>query len=77
MQAFYNEIAYGMRSMIDVTASGILISKTYDEAYNLIEEIKLNNSQWSFKRGQPKRVGGKFDADVLNLLYRMIFFPFL
>jgi len=54
--------------MIDVAASGTLMSKTADEAYNLIEEMTLNHYQWSNRRGQPKRVGGKFDADALTLL---------
>ena len=44
------------------------LSKTADEAYNLIEEIALNNYEWSNERGQPKRVGGKFDVDTLTLL---------
>ena len=42
--------------------------KTEDEAFNLIEEMALNNYQWSSERGQPKRVGGKFDVDTLTLL---------
>jgi len=39
-----------------------------DEAYNLIEEMALNNFQWSNERGQPKRVGGKVEVDALTLL---------
>jgi len=31
--------------MIDAVASGTLMSKTEDEAYDLIEEIALNNYQ--------------------------------
>jgi len=34
----------------------------------LIEEMKLNNCQWSSEHSQPKRVGGKFDIDALTLL---------
>jgi len=44
------------------------MSKTEDEAYSLIEEMALNNFQWSSKRTQPKRVGGKFEIDTLTLL---------
>ena len=43
------------------------MSKTEKEAYNLIDEMALNNYQWSNDRGQPKRVGGKFDVDPLTL----------
>jgi len=54
--------------MIDAAARGTLMSKTEDVAYNLIEEMALNNYQWSSERGQPKMVGGKYDIDALTLL---------
>jgi len=44
------------------------MNKTEDEEYNLIEEMELNNFQWSTERGQPKRVRGKLEVDVLTLL---------
>jgi len=34
------------------------------------EEMALNNYQWSSERGQPKRVGGKYDIDTLTLLQK-------
>jgi len=42
-----------MRSTIDAAVGGILMNKTEDEAYNLIEEMTLNNYQWSNERSQP------------------------
>jgi len=54
--------------MIDAVAGGTLMSNTEEEAYNLIEEMALNNYQWSSGRGQPKRVGGKCDIDAVTLL---------
>ena len=44
------------------------MSKTEDEAYNLIEEMSLNNFQQSTERGQLKWVGGKLKVDALTLL---------
>jgi len=44
------------------------MNKTGDEAYNLIEEMSLNNFQWSTRRSQCKRVEGKLKVDVLTLL---------
>ena len=44
------------------------MSKTEEEAYNLIEEMVLNNYQWSSEHGQLKLVGGKYDIDALTLL---------
>ena len=54
--------------MIDAAARGTLMSKTEEEAYNLIEEMVLNNYQRSSEHGQPKRVGGKYDIVALTLL---------
>ena len=54
--------------MNDMMAGGTSMSKTEYEDYNLIEEMTLNNYQSSNKRGQPKRVGGKFDADTFTPL---------
>jgi len=68
VQNFYNGVTQPVRSMIVAATGGMLISKTEDNAYNLIEEMALNNYRWSSKRGQAKRVGGKFDVDSLTLL---------
>ena len=68
IQAFYNGVNQPVRPTIDVVAGGTLMNKTEDEAYNLIEEMTLNNFQWSTERGQPKRVGGKLEVDALTLL---------
>ena len=48
------------------------MNKTEDEAYNLIEEIVLNNYQWSNERSQPKRVGGKLELHAIALLYAKV-----
>jgi len=37
--------------MINVAAKGTLMSKTEDEAFNFIEEMALNNHQWSSEHG--------------------------
>ena len=34
----------------------------------MIEEMSLNNYQWSSERGLPKRVEGKYEIDSLTLL---------
>jgi len=68
VQTFYNGVTQPGRSMIDVAARGTLMSKTEEEAYNLIKKMVLNNYQWLSERGQPKRVRGKYDIDALTLL---------
>ena len=57
-----------MRSTIDVAVGETLMSKAKDEAYNLIEEMRLNNFQWSTERAQPRRVRDKLEVDAFTLL---------
>ena len=45
VQAFYNGVTQPVRSIIDVVAGGTLMNKTEDDAYNLIEDMMLNNFQ--------------------------------
>jgi len=68
IQTFYNGVTQPVQSTKDAAVGGTLINKTEDEAYNLIQEMALNNFQWSTERGQPKRVGGKLEVDALTLL---------
>ena len=44
------------------------MNKIEDEAYSLIEDMALNNFQWSTERGQLKWVGDKLEVDTLTLL---------
>jgi len=50
VQTFYNGVTQLVRSMIDAAAGGTLMSKKEEEVYNLIEEMALNNYQWSNER---------------------------
>jgi len=68
VQACYNGVTQPIRATIDAATGGTLMNKTEDKAYNLIDEMALNNFQRSNKRGQPKRVGGKFEVVALTLL---------
>jgi len=45
VQAFYNGVTQSVRSVVDVATGGIIMNKMKDEAYNLIEEMVLNNYQ--------------------------------
>jgi len=40
VQMFYNGLTQPVQSMTDAAAGGILMSKTGEEAYNLIEEMR-------------------------------------
>jgi len=52
VQTFYNGVTQPVCSMIDAAAGGTLMSKTEEEAYNLIEEMALNKFAM-VKRASP------------------------
>jgi len=46
---------------------GTLMNKTEEKSYNLIEEMALNNYQWSNERSKPKRVWDKLELDAISM----------
>jgi len=44
------------------------MTKTKDEAYNLIKEMAFKYLQWSSDRTQSTRVGGKLELDIISML---------
>jgi len=67
-QTFDNRVTQPVQYTIDAAAGSTLMNKTEVEAYNLIEEMALNNFQWSTERGQPLHdLHDKHDKhDVIN-----------
>ena len=44
------------------------MSKSTEEAYNLLEKMATNNYQWSNERGMPRRMPGMYELDGINML---------
>ncbi|XP_062080674.1 uncharacterized protein LOC133785458 [Humulus lupulus] len=44
------------------------MSKSANEAYELLEEMVMNNYQWPTERGQPKKVAGMMELDAISML---------
>ena len=57
-----------MHYTIDAAAGRTLMKKTKDEAYNLIEEMPLNNYQWFNECDQPEGIAGELEVVALALL---------
>ncbi|XP_038976409.1 uncharacterized protein LOC113461320 [Phoenix dactylifera] len=68
VQTFYNGLTHSVRITIDAAAGGTLMSKSTEEAYELLEEMASNNYQWSNERCMPKKVPGMYDVDGINML---------
>ena len=52
LEIFYNGLNPSTRLMVDTSANGALLSKSYTEAYEILERIANNNYQWPSTR-QP------------------------
>ena len=57
-----------MRITIDAIAQGSFMSKTLEDAYNLLETIASNNYQWHGEWIVSKKVAGLHEVDSWNLL---------
>ena len=50
IQLFYNGLNGQTRTIVDVAASGTLLSKTAKEDHRLLEEMSANNYHWPGER---------------------------
>ncbi|KAK9222129.1 hypothetical protein WN944_010561 [Citrus x changshan-huyou] len=50
METFYNGLNPSTRLIVDVSTNGALLSKSYNEAYGILERIENNNYQWPSTR---------------------------
>ena len=69
LETFYNGLNPSTRLMVDASANGALLSKSYTEAYEILEKITNNNYQWPSAR-QPAARGsaGVHNIDAITTL---------
>ncbi|XP_015382752.1 uncharacterized protein LOC107175648 [Citrus sinensis] len=67
LETFYNRLNLSTRLMVDASDCGALLSKSYTEAYEILERIAKNNYQWSSTR-QPVARGavGVHNIDAIT-----------
>ena len=54
--------------MIDASAGGVLMKKTTDQAYEILEDATTNTNLWPRDRITPVKAVGGTDNEVLNNL---------
>lgn len=59
-QTFYDSLTPTARLSIDASAGGTIMNKESDDAYNLIEEIAINQHYWTSKRKKPNTTPGMY-----------------
>ena len=65
---FYNGLSRPTRTLIDAYAGGAILGKNKVEAYQILENIALNDCQWLVERAGPKKLAGVFDLDMFTNL---------
>ena len=55
LETFYNGLNPSTRLMVDASANWALLSKSYNEAYEILERITKNNYQWLSARQAAAR----------------------
>ena len=69
LETFYNGLNPSTRLMVDASANGALLSKSYTEGYEILERIANNKYRWPSAR-QPAVRGsaGVHNIDVITAL---------
>ncbi|XP_060969103.1 uncharacterized protein LOC133036595 [Cannabis sativa] len=55
LETFYNGLNAASRMVLDASANGAILSKSYNEAFEILERIASNNYQWSTNRAPTSR----------------------
>ena len=68
MHHFYNGLTETTRTLLDSLSGGTLIDNNVNEAYQLLENMTLNNCQWPSEKVTPKKTVRVHELDVFNNL---------
>ncbi|XP_060969783.1 uncharacterized protein LOC133037007 [Cannabis sativa] len=69
METFYNGLNAASRMVLDASTNGAILSKSYNEAFEIFETIASNNYQWSNTRAPTSRkVAGVLEVDAITAL---------
>ena len=66
---FYNGLSRPTRTLIDASTGGAIMRKNEVEAYQILENIALNDCQWPIERIAPKKPVGVFNLDLFTNLF--------
>ena len=65
---FDNGLCIPTRTLIDASAEGAILGKNEVEAYQILQNMALNNCQWPTERAVPKKVAIVHELDVVTNL---------
>ena len=68
MHTFYNGLNASARTIIDASASGALMKKTTDQAYEILKITITNTNHWPRDRSTPRNPSAGADIEILSNL---------
>lgn len=69
MEMFYNGLNEHTKMVVDASVIGMLLDKTYNESYEILERIANNNYQYPTTRlGTGRRNAGTMELDAITSL---------
>ncbi|XP_062080468.1 uncharacterized protein LOC133785233 [Humulus lupulus] len=66
VHTFYNGLRGNTRTIIDAAVGGAFMSKSTNEAYELLQEMAMNNYNWPSER-ENKKVAGVLEVDHIAM----------
>ena len=66
VHTFYNGLRNATRTVINASEGGVLMKKTMDQAYEILEDAATNTNQWHRDRITPVKAMGGTDNEVLS-----------
>ena len=66
---FYNGLSRPTRTLIDASVGEPIMGKNEVEAYQILENITLNDCQWSVEKVALKKPARVFDLDMFTNLF--------
>ncbi|XP_022898454.1 uncharacterized protein LOC111411971 [Olea europaea var. sylvestris] len=72
VQNFYNGLAASIRTLIDASSGRAFMGKSLDDAYDLLEEMAMNNYQWPNERILPKKEVGVHEVEAITTLIAQV-----
>ncbi|KAL3834043.1 hypothetical protein ACJIZ3_008779 [Penstemon smallii] len=69
MQTFYNGLHGPTRALVDATAGGTMLSKSYDESWEILDTMAYNNHSWTSERAtSAKSTPERLELDAITAL---------
>ncbi|XP_075478842.1 uncharacterized protein LOC142519696 [Primulina tabacum] len=68
IELFYNGLNEKTRGTVDAAAGGTIFAKYPEQAYDLLEQMKINSYWWPSERAGVKRTAGVYAVDPITSL---------